>query len=106
MSPDELKMVFETIKSVSGDASSAAIWWIALHYGVKLAMGVLIAATVGVVAYMVIRLIANVNSGAREMTSLAAFLGVTDYDAWYGPDRRRMWAALTELKRQADKPKE
>ena len=32
MSTDELKLVLETIGKISQDASTAAVWWLILHY--------------------------------------------------------------------------
>lgn len=32
MSTDELKLVIETIGKISQDASTAAVWWLILHY--------------------------------------------------------------------------
>ena len=35
MNIEELKLVLQTIQGISGDASSAAIVWMALHYGTQ-----------------------------------------------------------------------
>lgn len=33
MNAEELKMILDSISSVSSDASRALIWWMLLHYG-------------------------------------------------------------------------
>jgi hypothetical protein len=36
MNEQELRMVLDALRSLSGDASTAAVWWMALHYGTRL----------------------------------------------------------------------
>lgn len=36
MNTEELRLVLETISNIAGDAGTAAIVWMALHYGTKL----------------------------------------------------------------------
>lgn len=74
MDAAELKMILDAISTVSGDASRAAVWWMALHYGTKI---------IGfAVAGVVIVLLARTVAGAVCGTSEWARLGVEVSRAW------------------------
>lgn len=96
MNAEELKMVLDTINAVSGNASSAAVWWMALHYGTKIT-GILAAATTVVwIASAIIRAFAATNEwsslGAevsRAWGARTAMPGFVD-----GEDRRAMRRAI------------
>jgi hypothetical protein len=76
MNPEELKLILDTISTVSGNAGTAAIWWMALHYGSEVVKVALVAG--GFIA--VSRLIIN----AVTWTSEWARLGREVARAW-GP---------------------
>lgn len=53
MNIEELKLVLQTVQGIGGDARSAAIWWMALHYGTETIkylslMGTLLGAVYGI----------------------------------------------------------
>ena len=102
MNAEELKTILDAISTVSGNASNAAVWWIALHYGTKI-VGMLAAATTVVwVATAIIRVVAATNAwsslGAevsRAWGARTAMPGFIDMDARRAM-RRAVDAALKE----------
>lgn len=76
MSTDELTMILNAINGMAGDASRAAIWWMALHYGTKIVVALTIAATIITLGTAAIR--------AATFTNAWALAGRRVAKAWGG----------------------
>lgn len=97
MDIEQLKLIIETVKSVSGDAATVAYWWIILKVGVSVFSSILLSGTVIVLAVIASRVACRLTSSSRELKNIADRLGVDDYDAWYAPDRRKLRLALDRI---------
>lgn len=94
MKIEELKLVLETVASVTDDAKTVAIWWFIANYGASflLSLGGM------VLAYAVVRMIIKAITGTNEWANY----GRTIAKAWggegdvysYNRDRKYLDAAL------------
>ena len=62
MNIEELKLVLETLRSLAGDASSAAIWWMALHYSFELLKVAAITGTILGSVFVIVRAFVVMNT--------------------------------------------
>lgn len=93
---EQLKLVLAALRDITGDAGHAALWWMAMHYGVKVLSMVLTAAVIVVVIVLLARYARGWCDADSLCRSLASRLGVADFDTWYAPDRKRLLAAIDE----------
>lgn len=88
MNIEELKLVIDTLKTVSGDASSAASVWIYLHYSTEILKGVF--ATVAIIGVaLVIAKTVNKSLSATQSTNDWADAGRDVARAWGGDNYSR-----------------
>ena len=71
MTPEELKLILETIKTISGDASTAAVVWVSLHYGVDVLRMLIACITLFSVIYVAVRFFVGMNEWAALGRSVA-----------------------------------
>lgn len=72
---EELKLILETIKTISGDASTVAIWWVVLHYGVGILKVLATAGAVVGVVYLVVRGFISTSDWANAGKSVSRAYG-------------------------------
>ena len=101
MSAEELKMILDAIASVSGNASNAAIWWMALHYGTQV-IGHLLAAVSGTaIVISVARTLAGASEWARLGQQVAGAWGAASpFGRVMNDDRDAIGRAIAAAKEE------
>ena len=96
MDIEQLKLVIETVKSVSGDAQAVAIWWLVLD---KL-LPVIAWLIVGCGAFKLLsRLILNINSH-KDMCDIRDMLGIGISGPLMEVERKQVLAKIRELSKK------
>ena len=98
MNIEELKLILETINSVSHDASTAAIWWMALHYGSMVFGWILFASTVFGVVYTVAGLIISNSEWGQLGRQVSKAYGGNGGTYVYGSDEKAIADAIEKAK--------
>lgn len=98
MNIEELKLILETINSVSQDASTAAIWWMALHYGSMVLGWILFASTVFGVVYAVTRLITSQSEWSQFGKQVSKAYGGNGGSYVYDSDEKAIADAIAKAK--------
>lgn len=68
---EELKLVLETIKTISGDASHVAIWWVILHYTIGLLKTLALCSAVVGIVYLIVKGVSSTSDWASAGKSVA-----------------------------------
>jgi hypothetical protein len=96
MDIEQLKLILETVQGITGDAKSAAIWWMALHYGLQILNHLLVAGVIITVVLLIVRTIRHHDDDEKFITEMrnAMRLGY----GYLGLDERmRTHAAIRKL---------
>lgn len=96
MDMEQLKLILATLRDITGDAGHAAVWWMAMHYGVKVLTMLLIAGVIITALVLLIRVVRASSDADRLCRELARKLGVESFDTWYAPDRKALLKAIDE----------
>lgn len=72
---EELKLVLETIKTISGDASTVAIWWVVLHYVIGFLEVMAICGSMVGGIYIIARACQNANEWAESARTISKAFG-------------------------------
>ncbi len=67
---EELKLILETISKISGDASTVAIWWVALHYSTKILTSIIVFGGVAVIVYIIAKAFQNTSEWSNLAKSI------------------------------------
>jgi len=89
MNIEELKLVLQTIQGISGDASTAAILWVALHYGSGIITGLLTAGTILGMVYLVIKAIMANTEWANAVKEVCKAYGCNDDYSFITTEQKR-----------------
>ncbi len=99
MDIEQLKLIIETVKSVSGDAQSVAIWWLILDKLVPVIVWLLVGVGIYKVCNKIINEIRNESDNERRMNELRDILcpGCGGYIC--NRDYQKMLAKIRELQK-------
>jgi hypothetical protein len=75
MDIEQLKLILETVQGITGDAKTAAIWWMALHYGLQILNHLLVAGVVITVAIIVARTVMHFEEDEKFIREMRDVLG-------------------------------
>ena len=118
MNTQELQMILEALRQITGDAAGAAQWWIVAHYGAQYFSTLMVFAGVAAVAGSLAWTVVKVSSiGIKEAEAKAAgqqwaqfgmkvarALGGEGSEYSYTRDEMRITAALMQaVQREAEK---
>ena len=73
---EELKLILETISKISGDASTVAIWWVALHYSTKILTSIIVFGGVAVIVYIIAKAFQNTSEWSNLAKSIVRLMAV------------------------------
>jgi hypothetical protein len=98
MSIEELKIVLETIRSLSGDASTAAYWYFGLEFA-KFVLGWLVGAGVVLTFLKTVAAANGVGSDELFIRACRDLLNIGDGDGGklYNSERKATYAAIRKL---------
>jgi hypothetical protein len=84
MDIEQLKLIIETVKSVSGDAQSLVIWWLVMTHVTNLLSGVLF---VGGVYVITVKILCHLQSANERRDDYRKLKGIRDilYPSACGP---------------------
>ena len=99
---DELKMILDTVIQLAATGGNVAIWWLVLHYGVKI---LLILAGFGAVVASVWLIVSCVNKHSIGVRSVKAIARAVDesiiiYDPLDTSDLNTILRAIDALKKR------
>ena len=95
---EELKLVLETVQALANSGESIAVWWLVLHYGVKV-LWIIGSTAFGIcAAYFVTKAIRCVSECAGVCYKLAAILDVPGFDPDYSSKRELLIQKVIALK--------
>lgn len=100
MNLEELKLVLETVKTVSGDASTVAIWWIAGKYVLSFITDLVLICTIGVVVLKIAKAIAANNEWAEVGRQVSRAWGAGGGYSFWSEDRQAIDKAIAAAKEQ------
>lgn len=100
MNIEELKLVLETIRSLSGDASTAAYWYFGLEFA-KFVLGWLVSAGVVLAIAQTIAVANGVGADEDFMRECRDALGTGCRGALIQEERRATQAAIRKLIRES-----
>lgn len=97
MDIEQLKLLIDAAKAISGDASTVVYWWIILKISTVILTDLLVFVAVMLTVWCAYRVLSTASHSVTEIQALASRLGIDNYDAWYGPDRRKLNDAVNRL---------
>lgn len=106
MTTDEIRMVLDALRQLSGDASNAALWWLVAHYGAEVAGSLIVAGTLiglGAVLLRVVRAVIGMNEWAEFGRETARALGGRGTEYSYREDKQKITAAILAAARETKK---
>jgi cytochrome bd-type quinol oxidase subunit 1 len=85
MNIEELKLVLETVATVTDDAKSVAIWYFVFNYGVSFLLNLLCLAFVAWLANLIVKGIMTANAWAETGRRIAKAWGATYVHSFSSP---------------------
>ena len=102
MDIEQLKLVLETIKTITNDASTLAIWYFVLHYGITFLCNLLTVGTILGVVYLVATAFKSSNDDTALIKELANDFSIYPRGWVDDSDRRAIRKSIAELKAKAN----
>lgn len=96
MNIEELKLVIELVKSLSGDATSALIWWMVFDL-VKVA---LVCSFLLAVVWMIAKIISTTSDWAEAGRHVSRAYGGNGGNSYYGSERAAIHMAIKKAGEQ------
>lgn len=105
MNIDELKLVLEAINQFTGQATTAGIWWAAMHYALPALTKIIGFLVIGVVAIKLSRIAASTHEWANAGKRVSKAYGGSGYTVFYNSDETAInnAVALAIVRKQQEK---
>lgn len=96
MNIDELKLIVDLVKELSGSATSLAVWWIAGHYTLSLLKVLIICGTIVFAIKLAMQLISANMSWAEGARAVAKAYGAEGGTLFYSSDQQALRKAILQ----------
>lgn len=104
MDVEQLKIILDGVKSVSGDAASVAYWWVVLSFVSNLFGKAVIFGLGTIVVYLLVRVVIAISWSVNRIELLGSQLGIQDfYSPFNGIDRMKLNDAIEKLLSEREK---